>query len=88
MRAFVVVDVLKGGQECVEVVEGGGFGLGAEPAFQGLVEAFDLALGLGVAGVAVFLGDAEVADELFEFVQSWCAVGEAGGIDAAVVGQC
>jgi hypothetical protein len=30
-----------------------------EPAFEGLVETFDLALGLGVSGVTVLLGDAE-----------------------------
>ena len=36
-----------------------GGGSGGEPAFEGLVEAFDFALGLGVAGVAVLLGDAQ-----------------------------
>jgi hypothetical protein len=48
------------------------------------VEAFDLALGLGMAGMAVFLGDAEAGEEVFEAV---AAAGEAGGIDRAVVGQ-
>ncbi|WP_232423285.1 hypothetical protein [Mycobacterium sp. 155] len=46
--------------------------------------AFDLALGLGVAGVTVFLGDPELADEAFEVV---VAVGESCGVDRAVVGQ-
>ena len=44
-----------------------------EPAFEGLVEAFDFALGLRVAGVAVFLGDAQAGQEAFEVV---VAVGE------------
>ena len=39
--------------------EGGGAGCFGEPAFEGLVEAFDLALGLGVAGVSRSSGDAE-----------------------------
>lgn len=37
------------------------------------MEAFDFALGLGVAGVAVFLSDAQAGDEAFEVV---VAVGE------------
>ena len=44
-----------------------------EPAFEGLVEAFDFALGLWVVGVAVFLGDAQAGQEAFEVV---VAVGE------------
>jgi hypothetical protein len=52
-----------------------------EPAFEGLVEAFDLALGLWVAGVAVFLPDAEVVKEVFEAV---AASDEAGGVDDSV----
>ncbi len=61
-----------------------GWGLLGEPAFEGLVESFDLALGLGVAGVAVLLGDSEEGEEVFEGV---LPAAEAGGVDAAVVGQ-
>ena len=37
------------------------------------MEAFDCALGLGVSGVPVFLGDPGLASKVFEFV---VAVGE------------
>ena len=37
------------------------------------MEAFDLSLGLGMIGVAVFLGDAQAGQESFEVV---VAVGE------------
>lgn len=37
----------------LEVFEGARAGAGVEPAVEGLVEAFDLALGLGVSGAAV-----------------------------------
>ena len=43
----------------LETDKAGGGGLSGEPPFQGLVEAFDLALGLRVVGVAVLLLDAE-----------------------------
>ena len=62
----------------------GGRWLGGEPAFEGLVEAFDLALGLRVAGVAVLLVDAELAEKVFKAV---AAAGESGGVDAPVVGE-
>jgi hypothetical protein len=55
--------------------------LSGEPAFLGLVEAFDLALGLRMVGVAVFLGDAEAGEQVFEAV---AAAGEAGGVDRSV----
>ena len=61
-----------------------GRGRAGEPAFEGLVEAFDFALGLRVAGVAVLLGDAQGGEEAFEVV---AAVGESGGVDRSVVGQ-
>ena len=38
------------------VGDAGGSGSHDEPAFEGLVEAFDFALGLRMVGVAVFLG--------------------------------
>ena len=56
----------------------------AEPAFLGLVEPFDLALGLGVERVAVLLGDAEGGQQVLEGVP---AAAEAGGADAPVVRQ-
>ena len=68
---------------CSSVRVGGGWLLG-EPAFEGLVEAFDLALGLRVVGVAVLLGDAEGGEEVFEGV---AAAAEPRGVDAAVIGQ-
>ena len=61
-----------------------GRGRGREPVFEGLVEAFDFALGLGVAGVTVFLGDAQAGEQAFEVV---VAVGESCGVDRSVVGQ-
>ena len=57
---------------------------GSEPALQGLVEPFGLALGLGVAGGPVLLADAEQRQDVFERV---AAAGEPGGVDAAVIGQ-
>lgn len=68
----------------MQLGHGGGGWLCGEPALQGLVEAFDLALGLGMAGMAVFLRDAEVGEQVFEAVT---AAGEARGIDRAIVGQ-
>ena len=69
--------VLQGG----EVVRGW---LGGEPALEGLVEPLDLPLRLRVEGAAVALLDAEACEELLEAV---AGAGDAGGEDAAVVGQ-
>ena len=68
----------------LQVVQGGGGGLSGEPALQGLVEAFDLALGLRMAGMAVLLGDAQVGEQVFEAV---AAAGETRGVDRPVVGE-
>ena len=57
-------------------------GAGSEPAFEGLVEALDLALGLGVAGGAVLLADAEHREQVFECV---AAAPEPGAVDPGVV---
>jgi hypothetical protein len=54
----LVVDVCEGVQLVLQFGHGGGGWLGGEPAFQRLVEALDLALGLGMAGMAVLLRDA------------------------------
>jgi hypothetical protein len=51
--------VVDGGEfveQCLKVGDGGGSGSGSQPAFEGLVESFDLALGLGMVGVAVLFG--------------------------------
>ena len=50
---------------CLQVVGGAGGGLFLEPLLEGLVEAFDLAAGLGVIGPGVFGFDAQ--GEEFEF---------------------
>ena len=57
---------------------------GGEPAFEGLVEAFDLALGLGVVGAAVALLDAVLEQRDLEAVGGFRV---AGGEDVAVVGE-
>jgi hypothetical protein len=49
------------------------------------VEALDLALGLGMAGMAVLLGDVEAGEQVFEAV---AATGEAGGINRTIVSEC
>lgn len=59
-------------------------GLLGEPAFLGLMEAFDLPLGLGVAWFAVLLLHAQHGQEVFERVAS---AAEPGGVDAAVIGE-
>lgn len=52
--AFVVIDVAELLQLFVEVFQGVGARLAGQPAFEGLVEAFDFALGLRVAGDPFF----------------------------------
>ena len=62
VAAFVVVDLAEALQVVFRAARSAA-GLCGQPAFQGLVEAFDLALGLRVAGVAVLLSDAKVEDQ-------------------------
>ena len=57
--ALCVVDGAEGVELVLEFGQGGGSGSWGQPAFEGLVESFDLALGLGVVGMTVFLGDAQ-----------------------------
>ena len=64
--------------------QGGGGRLCGEPAFLGLVEPFDLALGLGVERMPVLLGDAQGGQQVLEGV---AAAAEAGGAGAPVAGQ-
>src|SRR3954451_5364065 len=60
--AVVVVVVDEGVEEGLQLGNRGGLvGLGAEPSFEGLVEAFDLAAGGGVVGPRVLLADSEAA---------------------------
>jgi hypothetical protein len=53
--ALSVVDDAECVEEGLEVGDGGRPWSGGQPAFEGLVKPLDFALGLGVAGVAVFL---------------------------------
>ncbi len=82
VAALGVVDDAEGVEEFLEFGQGGWVGSCGQPAFEGLVEAIDLSLGLGVAGVAVALGDAQGGQESFEVV---VAAGESRGVDRAVV---
>ena len=59
-----VVDGLKDGELCVELGQGGGGWLGVEPAFEGLVEALNLALGGGMVGAAVLLSDVQIGGQV------------------------
>jgi len=68
----------------LQFVQGGSGGLRGEEAFQGLVEAFDLALGLRVAGGTVLLFHAEQGQQVLESI---AAAAEACGVDASVVGE-
>ena len=70
----------------LEFVDGVG-GVGSEPLFEGLLEAFDFAGGGGVVWSGVFLFDVEVDEECFELVATAAASGKAGGVNHAVVGQ-
>ncbi len=86
--ALVVVVAGEGVELGLELGEVGGLGcLGAEPFFEGLLEAFDLALGLRVAGLAVFLLDVQAAQFVLEAVAAAAAAGEPGGEHHAVAGQ-
>jgi hypothetical protein len=68
----------------LELGEATGRWSGPEPALQGLVEAFGLALCLGVPGGSVLLAHAEQRQEVFKGV---APAGEPGCVDAAVIGQ-
>src|ERR1035438_3631464 len=68
----------------LELGDGGSRVLLAQPPLQGLVEPLDLALGLGVVGLAVLDGDTQGGELGLEAA---AAVAELGGEDAAVVGQ-
>jgi hypothetical protein len=88
VRPLAVVDHGEPVEEYLELGEGGGLGvLGGEPVLEGLLEPLDFALGLGVVRLAVFLGDAQSAQFVFEAVAASFAAGQAGGEHHAVVGE-
>jgi hypothetical protein len=60
--ALGVVDDREVVEESVHVGDGGGAGVCLESTFEGLVESFELSMGLGVARVPVLLGDAEACE--------------------------
>ena len=77
MRTVLVVDGGEGVQQGLEPGKGQGLGwLGAEPVLHRLLEPLDLALGLGVVRLAVFLPDAETAQLVLEAVAAASAAGE------------
>ena len=58
LTVVVVAEGVDLGLELLEGVDGGLFG---EPFFEGLLEAFNFPLALGMVGSTVFLGDGELA---------------------------
>src|SRR5579875_846902 len=68
----------------LQIRDGCGGRPGPEPALLGLVEALDLALGLGMSGRAVLLPDAEDREQVLERI---APAGEPGRVDAPVVRQ-
>ena len=82
--AVLVVVLAEDVELALQVAQGGGGRLPGQPAFLGLVESFDLALGLGMERLAVLLGDAQGGKEVLEGVP---AAAEAGGADAPVIGE-
>ena len=84
MRAAFVVVLAELVELLLELGERAGRWAGSEPALQGLVEPFGLALGLRVSWGSVLLADTEDREDVFERV---APTGEAGGVDAAVIGQ-
>jgi hypothetical protein len=79
VRAPGVVDAGEGVEQVLELGEGDGLaGLGAEPVLHGLLEAFDLALGLGVVRLAVLLLDAQAAKLVLQGVAAAPTAGAGG----------
>jgi hypothetical protein len=66
--AVFVVVLAEGVELALQAVKGGGGRLPGQPAFLGLVESLDLALGLGVERLAVLLGDAQGGQQVLEGV--------------------
>jgi hypothetical protein len=82
--ALLVVVLAERVELALQLGKVGGGCSGAEPALQRLVEAFGLALGLGMPGGSVLLADTEQREHVFEGV---APAGEPGCVDAAVIGQ-
>jgi hypothetical protein len=76
-----VVAVLEFVQLLLEYSKGGGFRLLGKETFQGLMESFDISLGLGMPRRTVFLDDAESAELVFKLVVSFL---KARGVDDSV----
>ena len=90
LGSVVVVQLLELVQEGVEVGDRGWLvRLSFEPFLECLLEALDLALGLGVVAAAVLLGDAQGGEFVFEGVASSSDFpgGVADGVHHAVIGQ-
>ena len=77
MRAVLVVLDEEAVEQALEFADGGGLlRLSAEPFLQCLLEPFDLALGLGMVGLTVLLGDVQGAELSLEVVAATFAAGE------------
>lgn len=85
--SVVVVDADEGVEEGLELNDGGGLGLGSEPLFEGLLEAFHFPAGGWVVWSGVFLFDPRGGQLGFEVVAAASAASEAGGVDHGVVGE-
>nr|WP_254902513.1 hypothetical protein [Mycobacterium simiae] len=85
--AHGVVVLGEGVELGLEVGDTGRWGLAVQPFFEGLVEAFDLAAGLGVVGPGVFEDDAQGGQFGLQGSAPAGAGGVSGGEDHAVVGQ-
>ena len=69
MRPLGVVQGGEGVQQGLQLSERGGLGYpGVQPVLEGLLEPLDLALGLGMVRLAVFLPDAQAAQFGFQAV--------------------
>ena len=66
VRTLLVVGEAEGVELRLQLDGAGHRWPGPEPALEGLMEALDLALGLGVSGCPVLLVDAEVGEEVLE----------------------
>jgi hypothetical protein len=84
VRAVLVVVLAEGVELVLQAGQGGGGRLPVQPAFLGLVEPLDLALGLRVKRSAVLLRDGEGCEQVLEGVPP--AAGP-GGADATVAGE-
>jgi len=81
VRSLLVVGEAEGIELGLQLRQGPRWRLLPEPALQGLLEALDLALGLGMTGCSVLLPDAEPGEQVLEGV---VPAGEARGVDGAV----